>query len=343
MKKKILVLGATGAMGCYLVPELLSMGYAVDGVTLDHAVSDHPDLRYILTDASKDENLFSLLQNEYAGIVDFLIYSDPAKTFLPRRDKLLESTGHYLFLSSYRVYADRDAVTTEESPRLLDVSTDKRFLALQKGEYSLYKALGEDILRKAARRNYSIIRPAITYSKRRFQLVTLEAPMFIRRIWAKKTVLLPKEALSVMGTMSWAGDVARMIARLLLNPAALGETYTAATAEHHTWGEIADYYRKLAGLSYEAIPKEDYIALFAPQDDDWRFCVRAQLEYDRMFDRVMDNRKILNITGMKQSELTPFYDGLKKELSGLPRDVEPLFPKSEIGDRMDKYIEKHNL
>ena len=117
MKKKIPVPGATGAMGCYLVPELLSMGYAVDGVTPDHAVSDHPDLRYILTDASKNENLFPLLQNEYAGIVDFLIYSDPAKTFLPRRDKLLESTGHYLFLSSYRVYADKDAVTTEESPR----------------------------------------------------------------------------------------------------------------------------------------------------------------------------------------------------------------------------------
>lgn len=107
----------SGRDGLYLVPELLSMGYAVDGVTPDHAVSDHPDLRYILTDASKDENLFSLLQNEHAGIVDFLIYSDPAKTFLPCRDKLSESTGHYLFLSSYRVYADKDAVTTEESPR----------------------------------------------------------------------------------------------------------------------------------------------------------------------------------------------------------------------------------
>lgn len=74
MKKKIPVPGATGL---YIVPELLSMGYAVDGVTPDHAVSDHPDLRYILTDASKDENLFSLLQNEHAGIVDFLIYSIP--------------------------------------------------------------------------------------------------------------------------------------------------------------------------------------------------------------------------------------------------------------------------
>ena len=45
--KKILVLGATGAMGVYLVPVLLSMGYAVDGVSLDTCVSDHKDLRYI--------------------------------------------------------------------------------------------------------------------------------------------------------------------------------------------------------------------------------------------------------------------------------------------------------
>lgn len=28
---------------------------------------------------------------------------------------------------------------------------------------------------------------------------------------------------------------------------------------------------------------------------------------------------------------------------GTPRDVEPLFPKGEISDRADEYIEKHNL
>ena len=59
--------------------------------------------------------------------------------------------------------------------------------------------------------------------------------------------------------------------------------------------------------------------------------------------RVLDNRKILNVTGMKQSELMPLYDGLKKELCDLPSDVESLFPQSEINDRMDEYIKKHNL
>ena len=33
--KKVLVLGATGAMGRYLVPELVGLGYAVTGVGLD--------------------------------------------------------------------------------------------------------------------------------------------------------------------------------------------------------------------------------------------------------------------------------------------------------------------
>ena len=36
--KKVLVLGSTGAMGRYLVPELVKLGYAVTGVSLDNAI-----------------------------------------------------------------------------------------------------------------------------------------------------------------------------------------------------------------------------------------------------------------------------------------------------------------
>lgn len=45
--KKVLVLGATGAMGQYLTPRLAEMGYLVDGVSLDAAISTHPNLKYI--------------------------------------------------------------------------------------------------------------------------------------------------------------------------------------------------------------------------------------------------------------------------------------------------------
>jgi len=40
------VLGGTGAMGVYLVPELARRGYAVRVVSLDDAVSDHPRVSF---------------------------------------------------------------------------------------------------------------------------------------------------------------------------------------------------------------------------------------------------------------------------------------------------------
>ena len=73
--------GRDGRDGLYLVPELLSMGYAVDGVTPDHAVSDHPDLRYILTDASKDENLFLFCKTNMRALWIFLYIPIPQKRF----------------------------------------------------------------------------------------------------------------------------------------------------------------------------------------------------------------------------------------------------------------------
>ena len=44
--------------------------------------------------------------------------------------------------------------------------------------------------------------------------------------------------------------------------------------------------------------------------NDWN---KWQLRYDRMFDRIMDNSKVLKTTGMKQSDLTTLYDGLSRE------------------------------
>lgn len=53
MSKKMLILGATGAMGRYLTAKAVALGYDVDGVTLDDIVSDKPNLRYIQTKNAK--------------------------------------------------------------------------------------------------------------------------------------------------------------------------------------------------------------------------------------------------------------------------------------------------
>jgi nucleoside-diphosphate-sugar epimerase len=50
-KKKILVLGGTGTMGVYLVPELADMGYQVNVVSLDNVLSNNPSITYVQADA----------------------------------------------------------------------------------------------------------------------------------------------------------------------------------------------------------------------------------------------------------------------------------------------------
>lgn len=327
--RKVLVLGGTGAMGVYLVPGLAAIGYDVCVVSLDTIVSDNLHITYIKADAKDDAYLTGLLSQKFDAIIDFLIYS--TEQFQKRCDMLLRNTEHYFFLSSYRVYSG-GAPVTEQTPRLLDVSEDQAFLATE--DYSLYKAREEDILQRSGYENWTIVRPAITYSKFRYQLVTLEANVVVARAMKGLPIVLPTAALSVQGTMSWAGDVANMFLRLLFNPGAFREAFTLATAEHHTWGEIATYYHEIIGLDVVAADTEDYLKIMGGSPG-----VGYQLFYDRLFDRVIDNAKILRVTGLNQSELMPLRRGLEKELAALPKDT-VWSGASAVSQKMDAYLKR---
>lgn len=333
---KALVLGGTGAMGVYLVPELAALGYEVRVVALDNVVSDNPRISYVQADAKDDGFLKELLQEKFDVIVDFMLYS--TEQFKGRYDMLLQNTDHYIFLSTYRVYGGGETPITENTPRLLDCSEDKEFLKTE--DYALFKARQENVLRNSQYDNWTIVRPAITYSKFRYQLVTLEAPVVVARALKGLPVVLPREALPVQGTMSWAGDVAKMFAGLVLNPAAFRECFTLATAEHHTWGEIAEYYQEIIGLKYVAADTEDYLKILGGTKGTggaW-----YQLAYDRMFERIVDNSKILRVTGLKQEDFMPLRSGLEKELSALPKDT--VWPDaSAVWERMDDNVKGQKL
>src|SRR5690554_4314139 len=115
--KKTLVLGATGAMGQYLVPQLAEMGFMVDGVSLVDAESAHPNVRYLKCNATNPDVLDELLGNRYDAIVDFLIYN--TSLLAGSLPKLLASTSHYIYLSSYRIYDNQEVPIKETSPRLI--------------------------------------------------------------------------------------------------------------------------------------------------------------------------------------------------------------------------------
>ena len=314
MNKKVLVLGATGAMGKYLIPCLADDGYEIDAVSLDEVSSSRPNVRFVKANAKDHAVLKQLLASAYDGIVDFMIY--PTAELAYYLPQLLDHAGHYIYLSSYRVYDDKEHPVRETSPRLLD--TADSIILRNSDDYSVYKARGENMVRTFPKSRWTIIRPAITYSLMRYQLVTLEAPDTVGRAFAGKKAAVPEQARGVRATMSWAGDVAKMIERLLFNEKALGETFSVCTAEHRTWGEIADYYKDICGLESVWVDKEDYIRLLCGDPCYPQF--RWQLEFDRLFDRVMDNSKVLAATGMKQEELMPLYDGLEREIARCPKD-----------------------
>ena len=320
-------------MGVYLVPELLKMGYQVDVLYLEDVMSaltgwptDHPCLNVIQANAMNYDYIKELLKQDYDAVVDFMVYSTPE--LMDRFLTLyLNNTGHYIYFSSYRVYANEEHPVREASPRLLDVSTDKALLA--SGDYCIYKAQGEDFLANSTYDNWTVVRPAITYSKRRFQLVVLEMDFVVRSMLEGKTLLLPEPAMGVQATMSWAGDVAVMISRLVCNSEAKREAYSVCTAEHHTWKEIAYIYGMIGGLKYKTVDTEEFLRLME------RPYFKRQLMYDRYFDRIMDNTKILNLTGMKQSELMPLEKGLAMELRDFPRDF--VWSHNGIYDRMTEF------
>lgn len=328
--KKVLVLGGTGAMGRYLVPELLESGYMIDIVSLDDMTSDNPRLNYIKGDTKEEGFLEKILKNKYDGVVDFMTYN--TETFKSIYKLFLDNTEHYIFLSSCRVFADAPPIT-EESPRLLDVSTDEEFMATE--DYALYKAREEDMLIDSEYSNWTIVRPATTYSTGRFQLVTLEAPTIIYRMHAGKTIVLPEAAMDCEATLSWGGDVGKMIAKLLFNPKAMRESYNVATSEHHTWREIAQMYNELCPFKYITVSTEDYLNIIG-EGENW---VKYQLLYARMFQRITDNTKILKHTGMKQEELMTLRDGLKYEYEKSKDFDWNRFEDEKRNVRMDKYLE----
>lgn len=332
-KNTVLVLGH-GVMGMFLVPELSKMGFRVQVICLEKVESTDPNVTFTQANCKDPAFLKPLMESgRYDAVVDFMLYT--TEEFRSIHPIFLENTRQYIFLSSYRVYSSLELPIRETSPQMLDVSDDQEYLA-HEDEYSLYKARKERILLSSGYSNYTIIRPSIVYSRVRFQLTTLEAPVFMTRAWQGKTIILPEAAMDVEATMTWGGDAGKMIARLVLNPKALGQAYTVCTAEHHTWREVAQIYHELFGLEYVTVDTETFLRFFGNG-----FLARYTLLYDRCARRIMDNSKILEATGLRQSDLMSLKEGLRLEYNALPPNK--VWPASPINDAMDAYLAKGGI
>ncbi|MGI6243916.1 MAG: NAD-dependent epimerase/dehydratase family protein [Prevotella sp.] len=283
--RKILLLGGTGAMGNHL-QRLLQNKKAEVYVTSRSNWSDYNNIHFIQGNARKMSFIQELLKQDYWDvIVDFMVYH--TEEFRLKAPLLLKACKQYVFLSSARVYADTQGLITEDTPRLLDVTDDLNYL--QTDEYALSKAREENILFRENQKNWTIVRPYITYSEIRLQLGVLEKETWLYRAVHNRTLVFSEDIASKITTLTYGLDVARGIYALIGEEKALGQVFHITTSENHTWQEIFDVYLDVLEKHLGHRPKVKMIP-YNPRVNITES--RAQVIYDRYFNRKFDTSKI---------------------------------------------------
>lgn len=301
---KIIVFGGTGAMGVPLVKLLADSGHEVYITSRRERRYDSKNIHCIVGNARDMDFLKIILKDSYDVLIDFMNYT--LSEFSERLDLILASVGHYIFLSSCRVYAKSNAPITEATPRLLDVCEDKEFLATE--EYALTKAREENLLYDSAYKNWTIVRPTVTYNANRLQLGCYELENWLPRAIQGKPVVFFDDLADKLTSMTYGGDVAKGIAYLIRNPKALGETVNIASPESKTWAEIIQIY-KSALKKVDSRYSLKIVMLPHAEDCEIIFGRKWRLKYNRLYNRQFDSSKMNLLSGNKMTYM-PIEDGL---------------------------------
>lgn len=303
----VLLLGGTGAIGTYLQQILDEREFDVY-ITSRSSHQDKGRIHYIICNAKEDEVLKRLCSKHWDVIVDFLSYK--TNELANRLNTLLKATNQYVFLSSSRVFADEEHPIKETSPRLLDVSKDKDYLKTD--EYALTKARQENLLINSNYKNWTIVRPYITYGDRRLQLGVLEKEEWLYRALHGRTVVFTKEIADRITSMANGYDVSLVISCLLGNQRSLGGAFNVATPERHRWEDIENIYSKIlkekadVDLKVKYVSVEDFISTRGKG-------LEYQVIYDRLFDRDFDSTKVNEY--VDTGSFIKLEDGLKRCLA----------------------------
>jgi len=270
MIRKVFVTGGAGYVGSVLVPKLLNSGYHVRvldlyiyGDNVLDAVRDHPNLEQIKGDLRNRALLEEIIPSCDAVIHLACISNDPSFELDPGLGKSInydaftplveisKNSGveRFIYASTSSVYGIKEEENvTEDLP--LEPLTD----------YSRYKALCEDILRKYQSDDFMtvIIRPATVcgYSPR----LRLDLTVNILTNHA-----VNKGVITVFGGEQkrpniHIEDVADLYVQLLGLPTEkiAGKTYNAGY-ENHKVSEIAEIVRGVVGKNVEIVttPTDD--------------------------------------------------------------------------------------
>ena len=293
---RILVIGGTGVIGRPIV-ELLAKepenevfyvsrkaGRPIAGAT--HLVGSCMDDAFMANVLAKKDG------RKYDCIIDLMWHT--RETFLPRYERLLDSTDHYLVTSSGAVCADSNQPITEDMPRFIDVCSEEE--REHSHQYHIEKARIEDILHRSKYRNWTILRPHVTYSSAHIPLFIWTKGSWFYRELSGHTIVLPKDSLDKRTVLTYSGDVARAVSMLIKNEKAYGEIIHVTSDQILERRTIVESYRKILEGSFHIPMKIHWLDSVEKLRRD--FPSRAdRMDNDRMLNRVYDNSKLKRITG----------------------------------------------
>lgn len=308
----VLLIGGGGTLGTYTAQELLRLGHKVDVLCPEEKISEDDRLTFHRGCATRSEleRLFS--GNKYHGIVNFVHYPN-AQEYMEIHPLLAQNCEHLIFLSSYRAYADEQHPITEDAPLLAHVTGDADFLENEK--YAVSKTKCEDFLKSSGTHNWTVVRPVISFSDRRLDIVVRSGREVLDFVRRGEAMTLPAPAKNLTAALDWAGNSGKLIANLLFKSAALENAYTVSSAQNLTWGQVAEIYERLTGVEIKWIPTEEFIQAYDKvKADPWI------LKYDRFFDRCIDNSKILRDAQLSRSDFASVEDGIKFELEKIGQE-----------------------
>lgn len=304
--EKVLLVAGGGTLGTYVTEELISKGVYVDVICLEDYKSSQMVTYY------KEKVNFEYIKEfldgkEYSAIVDFLHYTD-VKDYEQMYNLYSEHTRQIVYLSSYRVYANEEHPIKEESPTWLDVNVSKEFIETE--NYAMPKLRCEAFLKSRPKKNWTIVRPVISFSNRRFDLFMYTGQMIISKAKNKEKIVLPIDVKNITAGIDWAGNTGKLMGKLLMNENALGEAFTISSGQNISWGNLADIYSEVFGIDVDWVSMEDFIK-YGPDmsGNKWG------LKYDRIFDRTVDATKVLKATGMKKEDFKSIKEALIYEIN----------------------------
>lgn len=303
--KKVLLIGGTGAMGYYASRELARLGYSVDVITLEKC-ENTDNIQYYTQRAEFSVMKEFLSGRRYKTIVDFIYHtSENVKSYL---ELLAEHTEQIIFLSSYRVYADKMHPIKEDAPQLVDFYSKEEMINT-KQEYPYIKSECEKIIRSSDFGNkVTIVRPVISFWHKNLSFITIKAPTLISRA-GKKPILVPKEAQNVIAGYSFSSNCGKLISHLVGKPGAFGETFTLGKDDNLTWGEIAQMFTQALGAEFVWVDADTFLKYSTPDN----IAEYYGLWNDRLLNRDIDISKVLSVTGLDRNDLMSTKEAIDME------------------------------